>query len=226
MAKTVQGYLLSDDASYKLETAEYDLADSFHQVLRQRTKSAMKPFFPCTLSLSVILCLNSPVISLRTSPFPTTCRRRLGVLPLTEKAIFTPVCGRGDIVVTKPGKDPHAIEWKIFATGLHNPMGMQWVGPGRLVVSQMAELTEVIDTDGDGVADRYVNLSTAFGISGNYHETNAICPDGEGGYYVALGHRFSQRSHLFLTPRRILEAGPKREEFFVQPFAWMGGSLP
>ena len=55
------------------------------------------------------------------------------------------------------------------------------------MVSQMAELTLIEDLDGDGVADRYRNLCSDFGLSGNYHETNAICPDGDGGFYIALG---------------------------------------
>jgi hypothetical protein len=64
---------------------------------------------------------------------------------------------------------------------------MHIVKPGHLIVSQMAELTEVIDTDGDGIADEYNKLETGIGLSGNYHETNAICPDGKGGLYIAGG---------------------------------------
>ena len=89
---------------------------------------------------------------------------------------------------------------KVFATGLHNPMGMELIKPGHIVVSQMAELTEIIDTNQDGVADRYNNLATNFGISGNYHETNSICTDGEGGYYVALGTA-SHNGPTFFSPR-------------------------
>ena len=64
----------------------------------------------------------------------------------------------------------------------------------------MAEFTEIIDTDQDGVADRYNNLASDFGISGNYHETNAICTDGEGGFYIALGTA-SHNGPTFFTPR-------------------------
>ncbi len=107
---------------------------------------------------------------------------------------------RGDLVVTQPGENAAATKWTVFATGLHNPMGMELVGPGHILVSQMAELTEIIDTDQDGIADRYRNLSTDFGISGNYHETNALCPDGEGGYFIALGTA-SHNGPTFLAPR-------------------------
>ena len=78
-------------------------------------------------------------------------------------------------------EESEGVSWKRFATGFHNGCGMHIVKPGHLIASQMAELTEVIDTDADGVADEYVKLETGIGLSGNYHETNAICPDGKGG---------------------------------------------
>ncbi len=64
----------------------------------------------------------------------------------------------------------------------------------------MAELTEVIDTDNDGVADTYNALSTGFGLSGNYHETMDICSDGKDGLYLAPGTA-SHNGPTFTTPR-------------------------
>ncbi|GAA5496090.1 hypothetical protein Rhal01_02271 [Rubritalea halochordaticola] len=94
---------------------------------------------------------------------------------------------RGDIITAIPGEQSDQFQWKLFATGFHNPCGMEVVAPGHIVVSQMPELTDVKDTDGDGVADSYRSLTSEWGVSGNYHETNEICPDGEGGYYIAVG---------------------------------------
>ena len=39
----------------------------------------------------------------------------------------------------------------------------------------------------DGSADTYNNLNNEIGLSGNYHETNGLCPDGDGGYFIAAG---------------------------------------
>jgi glucose/arabinose dehydrogenase len=104
----------------------------------------------------------------------------------TEGTLYV-VLRRGDILMAKPNEDPDKFEWKLFASGFHNGCGMEVVAPGHILVSQMAELTEVKDTDGDGVADSYKNLADQWGVSGNYHETNEICPDGNGGYYIAIG---------------------------------------
>ena len=43
-------------------------------------------------------------------------------------------------------------------------MGMEVIAPGKIVVSQMAELTLIEDLDGDGVADRYRNLCSILGL--------------------------------------------------------------
>ena len=110
--------------------------------------------------------------------FPDDMPPEIGDLAFDDDGNLYAALRRGDIVVAKPTAHPQDFKWKVFATGHHNILGMEVLGPGRLIVSQMAELTEVIDTDGDGKADRYNNLSTDWGVSGNYHETNAICPDG------------------------------------------------
>ncbi len=94
---------------------------------------------------------------------------------------------RGDILRAKPKNDPQKFQWELFASGFHNPCGMEVIAPGHIVISQMAELTDVRDTDDDGKADTFLNLADQWGVSGNYHETNEICPDNEGGYYIAVG---------------------------------------
>ena len=56
----------------------------------------------------------------------------------------------GDVWTYKKGM------WKLFAKGLHEPLGV-FVDPknGRVFVVQRPELTELIDSDGDGVPDLY-----------------------------------------------------------------------
>ena len=84
--------------------------------------------------------------------FPDDMPPEVGGLAFDEDGILYACLRRGDILVTKPGKDAESTNWKVFATGLHNPMGMELIGPGHVLVTQMAELTEIIDKDKDGVA--------------------------------------------------------------------------
>lgn len=97
------------------------------------------------------------------------------------------VLRRGDIFRAKPVEDPEAFEWEHFATGFHNGCGIDAVSRDKVRVTQMAEMTEVEDTDGDGHGDRHAVFAAGWGLSGNYHETNTLTGDGDGGYYLAIG---------------------------------------
>jgi hypothetical protein len=77
--------------------------------------------------------------------------------------------------------------WALFATGLHDPLGVVALSNSEIVVMQRPELTRIRDTDGDGVADSYITISDGFGMTGNYHEF-AFGPvvDRDGNFVVAL----------------------------------------
>jgi len=105
---------------------------------------------------------------------------------------------------TKTGK------WKLFADGLHTPLGVVALNDREIMVSQRPELTLLKDTDGDGDADEYSAFSDDFGISGNYHEFHfGPVRDKDGNFYVSFGTassgadvrfekrgRFDKRSYL------------------------------
>jgi len=83
--------------------------------------------------------------------------------------------------------DTETKEWKLFAQGLQDPLGLIAPKDGEVLVMQRSELTRLRDTDGDGVADSYETICDAFGMSGNYHEFAfgpVAAPDG--GWYAAL----------------------------------------
>ncbi|MCA9299687.1 MAG: hypothetical protein KDA28_11505, partial [Phycisphaerales bacterium] len=82
---------------------------------------------------------------------------------------------RGDVWVIDGAYEmpPVNAAYTLFATGLHEPLGIRpRMENGRLVVyvAQRAELTRLIDLDGDDVADRYETVCDDWGLSGNYHE--------------------------------------------------------
>ncbi|MEO1855923.1 MAG: hypothetical protein ABGY95_00980 [Rubritalea sp.] len=83
--------------------------------------------------------------------------------------------------------NPSTKKWKLFAEGLQLPLGMLALNDKEVLVMQRAELTKMIDHDGDGVADSFEKVYDGFGVSGNYHEY-AYGPirDKNGNLYVAL----------------------------------------
>ncbi|MEW6302296.1 MAG: hypothetical protein AB1705_02420 [Verrucomicrobiota bacterium] len=82
---------------------------------------------------------------------------------------------------------PKAGQWKRFASGLHEPLGVLALGPGEIAVAQRPELTRLKDTDGDGEADLFATMNANFGVSGNYHEYHfGPVRDQQGNLYATL----------------------------------------
>jgi uncharacterized cupredoxin-like copper-binding protein/glucose/arabinose dehydrogenase len=65
-------------------------------------------------------------------------------------------------------KNGMAPEYKLFAEGLHEPLGLSYIN-GDIYVAQRSELTRLRDLDGDDEADEYKTVYT-WPLSGNYHE--------------------------------------------------------
>lgn len=70
--------------------------------------------------------------------------------------------------------DASKVEIKEFAAGLAEPLGIKVMtgedGKPRIYVLQKQELTELIDRDGDDVADEYRVAVTGWPVSDNFHE--------------------------------------------------------
>lgn len=82
--------------------------------------------------------------------------------------------------------DREKIDYKLFASGLHEPLGLLKDG-NDLLVCQRSEVTRLQDNDGDGVADAYLTEADGWNVSGNYH-AYAYGPerDGDGNLWVTL----------------------------------------
>ncbi len=139
------------------------------------------------LTISSSLVYSTDYWKVETVDLPKELPPEVGAVQFDSEGTLYVALRRGDVLMAKPVADAKKFQWKHFASGFHNACGMEVVAPGHIVISQMPELTEVKDTDGDGTADSYRTMTDAWGVSGNYHETNEICPDGKGGYYIAVG---------------------------------------
>ncbi len=80
-------------------------------------------------------------------------------------------------------------QFRLYASGLHEPLGLVY-REGALYTAQRGELTKLIDTDGDQVADVYETVY-AWPLSGHYHEYSfgpKFGPDGD--MYVSANVAF------------------------------------
>ena len=120
---------------------------------------------------------------------PVGVSPEIGGLAFNSKGELVVLTRRSGILIGKPNADPAKFEWRTFSDhSMHNPMGLLLESDSQMLIPQMAELTRVRDSDGDGAADEYEAVSTAWGVSGNYHETNAgPVPDGKGNWFIAIG---------------------------------------
>jgi hypothetical protein len=69
--------------------------------------------------------------------------------------------------------NPHAqsaaeVQFRLYASGLHEPLGLRVDGTD-LLVTQRTELTRLRDTDNDGLADEYLTEASGWNVSGAYH---------------------------------------------------------
>lgn len=92
--------------------------------------------------------------------------------------------------------DTNRITVTKIAHGLCEPLGLKVVN-NKLYVLQKSELTELIDSNGDGFTDTYKTLCQSFDFSGNYHEFAFGLLYKDGWFYATLsGARRTQKPPL------------------------------
>lgn len=90
---------------------------------------------------------------------------------------------RGEVMIYHPKTK----QWQLFASGLHEPLGLLVINEKEMLVMQRPELTRIKDTDDDGKADLFETVTDEFGMSGNYHEWNyGPVKDQQGNLYIGL----------------------------------------
>lgn len=118
-----------------------------------------------------------------TLPIPEDIKLEVGGLaPLPDGRLA--VCTRrGDVwLISNPYMQGSRVPtFKKFASGLHEPLGLMWSPKGYFLCTQRGEVTKLIDTNGDDVADEYQSYYK-WPLSGNYHEYSygpLLLPDGD-----------------------------------------------
>jgi len=81
--------------------------------------------------------------------------------------------------------DTNQIEIKRIAWGLAEPLGLKVVND-RIFVLQKQELTELVDNNGDELADEYRTICNGWGATGNFHEFAFGLVYKDGFFYAGL----------------------------------------
>ncbi|NLT69537.1 MAG: hypothetical protein GXX91_02435 [Verrucomicrobiaceae bacterium] len=95
---------------------------------------------------------------------------------------------KGEIWFIEGGlsKNREDIKYHLFASGLHEPLGLTRDGDD-LLVAQRCEITRLRDANKDGVADAYLTEADGWAVTGNYHAyTYGPERDGAGNLWVTL----------------------------------------
>ncbi|HEX3149922.1 MAG TPA: ThuA domain-containing protein, partial [Gemmataceae bacterium] len=100
-------------------------------------------------------------------------------LPDGRIAICT---AHGDVWTCK--QTGNTLNWKRFATGLYQPLGLKVVD-GKIVVAERGQLTRLHDLNDDGEADFYENLNNDWHTGGGEHSYDTCLEtDPQGNFYL------------------------------------------
>jgi hypothetical protein len=156
-----------------------------------------------------------------TLPIPKDQVLEVGGLGFRPDGKLLACSRRGDVwLIANPGsEDPSQVQFKLFASGLHEALGLLPDGDNAVYVVQRPELTRLIDKNGDGTADEFVTVCDKWGVSGDYHEF-AFGParDKDGNFFVTLNVGFGG-GHQAKVPWRgwCVQISPKGD---LTPFAY------
>lgn len=139
-------------------------------------------------------------------PLPTGIDPEIGGLNAMPNGDLVATFHHGEVAFYSPSKR----QWRIFAEGLHEPLGVLPEADGSVLVMQRPELTRLRDTKGAGVADRYETVWDGFGMSGNYHE-------------FAFGPVRGPHGKLYVALNLASNGAPVREEIRGR---WIDIGLP
>jgi hypothetical protein len=128
---------------------------------------------------------------LTTIPLPKDVVLEIGAIELLPKDRIAFSTRRGDVYLVDGAydKQPSAdkLKFKLYASGLHEVLGLVAKDDGNFYATQRGEVTKIIDSTGDDRADAFMTFADGWGINGDYHEyAFGSAPDKNGDMWVVL----------------------------------------
>jgi len=134
--------------------------------------------------------LEVPGYTIETIALPKDVRFEVGGLDISETGDVAVVTRMGDVWILPSASaagPADKAQWRLFAEGLGEALGVKWESPGSVLVSHKHELTRLIDRNGDGTADRSENVADGWSFNQNYHEFHfGPAKDSAGNLYGSL----------------------------------------
>jgi hypothetical protein len=148
-----------------------------------------------------------------TMPQPADCVLEVGGIGVRPDGTLLVCTRRGEIWHIKdPGGETSKMEFRLWASGLHEALGL-FIDGSDVFVVQRPELTRIRANNADDKADEFVTICDKWGVSGDYHEF-AFGParDKEGNFYITLNVGFGG-GHQAKAPWRgwCVKVSPKGE---------------
>ncbi|MFN0206880.1 MAG: hypothetical protein ACKVS6_11300, partial [Planctomycetota bacterium] len=141
-------------------------------------------------------------------PIPEEIILQIGGLDFLSNGSLAMCTRRGEVwILENATKTPDQFKWRRFAHGLHEPLGLKVVND-EIYVLQKPEITKLIDTNNDGVADDYQCYNAGWQLSTNFHEFAFGLEYYEGSFYGTLG--------LAIVPG----GATRQEQVFARGSAW------
>lgn len=151
-----------------------------------------------------ILPAASPGYTMQAIPAPFPGCRPSDVAFDADGVMYVLAITEGEVWRTRTPPEAHSdqVRWQKFASGLNHPLGLQIVN-GHIYVAQKPEITELLDRDGDGVADHFRTVASGWGLSQGWHEyTFGLAVDREHNLWFGLNTGFFWTNPGYVNPGR------------------------
>ncbi|MBL9212594.1 MAG: c-type cytochrome [Opitutaceae bacterium] len=151
-----------------------------------RPSSAPRTHRGFTLRLAIALAGLVPAVQagyrIEDVPYPAEIKAGIAAVTFTPAGALVIATRVGEIWIRRPSGD-----WRLFARGFDEPLGLVAESETRLFIAHRPELLRADDADGDGRAETFESIGGKWGITQNYHEFfYGLKRDRTGRFYGAL----------------------------------------
>ena len=181
----------------------------------------MKSLFAFFLTLASSAVANT--YEIEEIALPSGLSPELSGIAFAPSGALVVVNRQGEVWITPDAK---AGNWRRFAFGLHEPLGVLALSESEILITQRPELTRLRDTDGDGVADHYETVNDDWQVTDNWHEfTFGLRRDVSGDFIIATGLPDTAGEISSRFPRKPLHLQKVHQEAKPSPGRYEGWVL-